>query len=173
MMKMREKMHNRQQGIVLIVSLLILLVLSIIGISAISNTGMEERMSSNFQQEMVAFQASESAITKTIDAGNPGGAGANSNPFYVEASDPLVTAVNAGVGATTTTVTHDMDPLNTTPATVQTTATISYQGSSQLCPGYGVGISCLKFEVSTDTSIGGTGTGPSHVQGVERPAPGT
>lgn len=172
--RMRENMYpaNRQQGIVLIVSLLILLVLSIIGISAISNTSLEERMSNNFQQSMVAFQASESAIQKIVVAGDPGGTGANSNPFYDVDADPLATAISAGIGATTTTVTHDMDPLNKLKTPLSTTATISYQGVGQLCPGHDPSsVQCFNLEIRTDTTIGGTGTGPRHVQGVKRPSP--
>lgn len=174
-MMMRETMHtsnkNTQQGIVLIVSLLILLVLTMIGISAISNTSMEERMSNNFQQSMVAFQASESTIQQVIVAGNPGGNGANNNPFFDPDNDPLATAISAGIGATSTTVTRDMDPQNNLNATLNTTATISYQGASQLCPGYDENVSCLQFEIHADTTFDNVVTGPRHVQGIERPAP--
>ncbi len=163
---------NRQQGVVLIISLLILLVMTMLGISAISNTSMEERMSNNFQQSMIAFQASESTIQSVFVAGDPGGTGAAINPFYVSANDPLKTALTSGINTTTTTVTKNMDPQSKLKATLSTTATVSYTGAAQLCPGYGAGVNCLKFEVNTRTTIGGAGTGPNHVQGLERPAPG-
>ncbi len=165
-------MKNRQQGVVLIISLLILMVMTLIGISAISNTSMEERMSSNFQQSMVAFQASESTIQNVLIVGNPGGTGAASNPFYAAASDPLVIAMGTGLNTTTTTVTKNMDPLSKLKTPLSTTASVSYQGVSQLCPGYGAGVNCLKFEVNAKTTLDGTDTGPNHVQGLERPAPG-
>lgn len=164
--------RKKEQGVVLIISLLILLVMTVIGISAISNTSMEERMSNNFQQSMVAFQSSESTIQSVFVAGDPGGAGATRNPFYATASDPLVTSLNAGLNATTTTVTKNMDPLNKLKVGLSTTATISFTGTSQLCPGYSTGINCMKFEIDTSTTLGGTKTGANHVQGLERPAPG-
>ena len=67
-----------QQGSVLIISLLILLVLTIIGATALNSTVMEEKMSSNFQQGNIAFQAAESGINRTYiniaqtsDSSNP------------------------------------------------------------------------------------------------------
>lgn len=168
MMKMREKMYSRksQQGIVLIVSLLILLVLTMIGISAISNTSLEERMSKNFQQSTMAFQASESAIQRVIVASDP------AQPGFDQVNNPLDRAVAAGMGATTTTVTEDMDPLDKLHTSLDTTTTISLEAESPLCPGYPVNtVVCLQFELTTSTAIGGTETGPQHVQGVELPAP--
>lgn len=177
MMKMREKMHtpNRksQQGIVLIVSLLILLVLTMLGISAISNTSMEERMSNNFQQSMVAFQASESTISDVIMNGD------ETSPSYSNAvdangvsDDPLLNARNAGIGATTT-VTYNANPNNLmNGVAVSTTATISYQGQ-MVCPlGSSISdVTCDSFEISTDTTVNAATTGQSHVQGILRGVP--
>ena len=54
-----------QNGSVLPISLFILLVLTIIGATALNDTVMEEKMSSNFQQGNNAFQAAESATNIT------------------------------------------------------------------------------------------------------------
>ncbi len=51
-----------QQGSVLIVSLVLLLVLTILGISSIDNTIMEEKMAGNLSQRNQGFQASEAAL---------------------------------------------------------------------------------------------------------------
>jgi len=52
----------RQQGVVLFLSLVLLLVLTIISISAVQTTSLEERMSRNARDSMLAFQAAESAL---------------------------------------------------------------------------------------------------------------
>ena len=54
-----------QESSALAISLFILLVLTIIGATALNDSVMEEKMSSNFQQGHLAFQAAESAINKT------------------------------------------------------------------------------------------------------------
>lgn len=54
--------HKQQSGIALIISLIILLLLTIIMISALQVTTMEERMAGNSQAHNVAFQAAESAL---------------------------------------------------------------------------------------------------------------
>lgn len=71
-----------QQGAVLIVSLLILLVMTIIGITSVQVTTLQEKMAGNLRDKSVAFQAAESALragenlllpTKTPPIFNGGG----------------------------------------------------------------------------------------------------
>lgn len=52
----------RQAGSVLIVSLIFLLLLTIVGVSAMNMTSLEERMSGNFRDHDLAFQAAEAAL---------------------------------------------------------------------------------------------------------------
>jgi len=54
--------RSRQQGVVLFLSLVLLLVLTIISISAVQTTSLEERMARNARDSMLAFQAAESAL---------------------------------------------------------------------------------------------------------------
>ena len=58
--------HRKHEGSALIISLLILLVLTIIGVTALNSTVMEEKMSSNFQTGNTAYQAAESAVNRTF-----------------------------------------------------------------------------------------------------------
>ncbi len=51
-----------QGGAVLIVSLIILIILTLIGVSGMTTTSMEERMASNSQEIQRAFQAAESGV---------------------------------------------------------------------------------------------------------------
>lgn len=52
----------RQTGAVLVVSLLILLVMTVLGVAAMGTTTLQERMANNNRQQQVAFQAAEAAL---------------------------------------------------------------------------------------------------------------
>jgi type IV pilus assembly protein PilX len=54
--------RQRQQGVVLVVSLLMLLVLTMIGLAATRGTTIEQRMTMNQNDQEVAFQAAEAAL---------------------------------------------------------------------------------------------------------------
>jgi type IV pilus assembly protein PilX len=51
-----------QRGVVLIVGLLLLLVLTLIGVTSMRSALLEERMTGNIQDSTVAFQAAEAAL---------------------------------------------------------------------------------------------------------------
>lgn len=53
---------HQQSGIVLIVSFIILLLLTIIGVSGMKVTGLEEKMAGNDRDQNVAFQSAEAAL---------------------------------------------------------------------------------------------------------------
>ncbi|MFM8330226.1 MAG: PilX N-terminal domain-containing pilus assembly protein [Candidatus Methylumidiphilus sp.] len=71
---MKTKYHQgmgfreSQKGVALIVSLLILLVLTLTGITAMLVSSLEERMSGNLRDRNLAFQAAESALRAGEDA---------------------------------------------------------------------------------------------------------
>ena len=59
----REPFQRRNQtGIVLFMSLVILLILTILGLSSVQTTSLQERMSRNASDSNLAFQAAESAL---------------------------------------------------------------------------------------------------------------
>lgn len=58
---------NTQRGAVLMISLMILLIMTVIGIAAMSSTTMEEKMAANSQQRQQAFQAAETALRSAED----------------------------------------------------------------------------------------------------------
>lgn len=82
--------HGKQQGIALFLSLVMLLILTILGVSSIETTSMQERMASNAMDSDLAFQAAESAaqdgqdyIENNINSLQPfNAANAASNGFY-------------------------------------------------------------------------------------------
>jgi len=59
-------MNNRQSGAVLIVALMLLVVLTMLGISAIESTKLETRMAANTRRYNQAFQQAESGISKAF-----------------------------------------------------------------------------------------------------------
>ena len=61
-MMMRRYNTKQQQGSALIVSLSILLVLTVLGISSMSTTALQERMSGNARDSEVAFEAAEAGL---------------------------------------------------------------------------------------------------------------
>lgn len=127
--------HKNQRGSALIISLLILLVLTIIGVTALNSTVMEEKMASNFQTGNTAYQAAESAVNQTfaniansfnlvqlaIDANDI--AEANGSP-PVWPTTPQ-TVLNASVSGTAPNA-NNQSTLN---------ATISYKGTAH-CNGF-------------------------------------
>ena len=72
---------KRQKGVALAVGLVVLLVLTLIGVSSMSVTTLELRMASNLQSKNHAFQAAEAGLETTVkgglDAGLFTGAGIN------------------------------------------------------------------------------------------------
>ncbi|MEM6710379.1 MAG: PilX N-terminal domain-containing pilus assembly protein [Pseudomonadota bacterium] len=70
---------QRQQGIALFISLVLLLVLTIIGVSSVQSTSLEVRMARNDYDSLLAFQAAESALrdAETAVEALPGLAGFN------------------------------------------------------------------------------------------------
>lgn len=52
----------KQQGATLIVGLIMVVLISIIGLSAIRGSGMQEQMAGNMRDRQLAFQASEAAL---------------------------------------------------------------------------------------------------------------
>lgn len=55
-------MMNKQHGAALIVSLVILIVMTIIGLSAIRTSALEEKMAANARDQQIALQATEMAL---------------------------------------------------------------------------------------------------------------
>jgi len=80
--------HRRQQGVVLIVGLILMLLLTLIGMSAMRGSNMQELMTSNVKDRNTAFQAAEASLryaenlidTSTSNCGSYSGA----NGCYVD-----------------------------------------------------------------------------------------
>lgn len=53
---------RRQQGVTLLVGLIMVLLITIVGMSAIRSSGLQEQMAGNLRDRNVAFQAAEAAL---------------------------------------------------------------------------------------------------------------
>ncbi len=61
-MKIRNTSLDKQTGVVLMVSLIMLLLLTLIGVTGTQVTSLEEKMASNNRDQNLAFQAAEAAL---------------------------------------------------------------------------------------------------------------
>ena len=77
---------GRQRGAVLIVTLLFLVILTMLGVTAMSGTTMEERMAGNARDGSIALQAAEAALRdarRDINAIPVSGTGFRGSPMHV------------------------------------------------------------------------------------------
>lgn len=70
-----ESSSRKQRGVALIVSLILLVVVTLLGLSGMQNTSLQERMSGNMYDRSVAMQAAEAALraAEAAISANPGG----------------------------------------------------------------------------------------------------
>jgi type IV pilus assembly protein PilX len=57
----------RQDGMVLVMALVFLVLLTILGVTALSTTSLEEKMAGNLKDKTLAFQAAEAAVSVAED----------------------------------------------------------------------------------------------------------
>lgn len=58
----RYGQHQKQSGVVLFISLVMLLILTVLGLSSVQTTTLQERMARNARDTNLAFQAAEAAL---------------------------------------------------------------------------------------------------------------
>ena len=62
MIYQEAKFGSRQQGVVLATGLIFLVMMTLLGVTAMQTTLLEEKMAGNLRDEMLAFQAAEAAL---------------------------------------------------------------------------------------------------------------
>lgn len=96
---------RRQQGVALIVVLILLIVMSILGVVIMRSSAMQERMSANLRDRSVAFQAAEGALrfaqNQVLGAGDwdtqiPTAADCGGSGICPTGSDPVWVDMPAG-----------------------------------------------------------------------------
>jgi type IV pilus assembly protein PilX len=98
-----------QSGVVLLVSMIMLLLLTIIGITGMQTTGLEEKMAGNMRDHNVAFQAAETALRDAEHDILGLRTSANKHPDYPDPQTHLVgrTGFSADCGKSTTSNQND------------------------------------------------------------------
>ena len=59
--------HARQQGAVLIISMIFLIIMTLLAVTGMNTSSMEEKMASNSQEATRAFQAAETGLAQAFD----------------------------------------------------------------------------------------------------------
>ena len=160
---------NREQGVVLVISLMILLAITVLGLASLAGTRLNEVAASNTQQKATAFEAAESAIAYgwsidhlilSLSSSAPG-----------EFNDPTP-VFPAGVEAILSS-SLDQHHADTDRLTVDITAsvTVQYCGETARPPGSGLsadetglGLAGLQFDVNGLASIIGSAAVAENVQ---------
>lgn len=97
-----------QRGVALVVALILLVVITLVGLAAVSGTIMQQKMSSNFYDRDVAFQAAEAALRQAQVAIGSATASAAAPAGFYDCSPP---APN-GTGANNQCQTNPFDDSN-------------------------------------------------------------
>lgn len=148
---------TKQKGSVLILSLMILVVLTMIGVSSMSSSSLQEKMAGNFRDREIAFQAAEMTlaaaedyITSTINTSNIGSADGLYNQFNGPAPHNAFTGNDAGTISNWWTGTDSLAlnaaPINKTIAEVRTQPRYTIEARED------VGV-----DEGTDINVGGYG----------------
>ena len=77
----RGPLPHHQHGMALIMALVILMILTILGVTAMTTSSLEEKMSGNIQEQTRAFQAAESGVSEAISQILSGVGGGNLPTF--------------------------------------------------------------------------------------------
>ena len=154
---------HKQQGVVLVIGLLMLLVITVVGLSAMSSTSSNERSTGNNQLSTLSFQASESAVKSMF-----------SRPDV----EPTIMDIDISDGTLANQISqlnnYDVDLSSAAGATVsvQATSLASFCGGDPLQVDTSLasgsqdsgGNESLVFDVSGSSVIGGTGAQENHLR---------
>lgn len=102
--------QHRQQGVALVLALVFLLLLTLIGITALNTTALEEKMAGNVRDRNLAFQSAESALSVA------------ENWIYTQIGKPVFPNNSAGLylTASATSATENWDSVNWSGSSVVT-----------------------------------------------------
>ena len=91
-----------QKGVVLIMSMVILFAMTLIGISSMNTTSLEERIASNNRDRQIAFQAAEAALRQgERDTKNPTDTAFTTANYLTDCPDGLCDCGDISVGCVT------------------------------------------------------------------------
>jgi len=150
---------KRQQGAVLVVGLLLMLLATFLTVAAMNNAGVQERMAANTQNENIAFQAAESAVDDQIKQVMDGDTSRLSQ---------------AKIQETSATPTWPTASYNAGDSDISTTVEIRGMGEAALSAGNSMDadessarLGVARFEMRSISTIAGSGARVSIIQGLE------
>jgi type IV pilus assembly protein PilX len=158
---LRMMNYKKQQGAVLLVSIILLLVITIIGISAVNSSGIKTQVAGNSIYTMLVYQGAESALAKTAS---------DSDLFN------LAEALLKSPGSHTVDAAFYLPPENIAAGgTLISNADISYDGIFGCPAASGMAtsttIDCQIFKVDAVSRLKLTNARDRHIQGIAIPAP--
>ena len=142
------------------VGLVVLLMLTLLGVSSMNMTTLELRIAGNTQNRNIAFQVADSVNDFLFT----GGADQDGDTFlYTSTADQNF--------ATTTVIANP--PGSSNAQTISTLSTGTYEGVGPaiLCPGNSFTLSCNSFQLSSQASSATTNASSTIVQGFVKPGP--
>ncbi|MGI9227463.1 MAG: PilX N-terminal domain-containing pilus assembly protein [Gammaproteobacteria bacterium] len=153
--------RRKQQGVVLVIGLLMLLLITILGVSAMSTTSSNERTTGNNQFATVNFQAAESAIKSMFSRPAV-------EPTIMDTADLL----NDKIITQNNTFDVRLDSVSAAAINVQTTTLAEFCGADpmQMLTSLSSGSfdmgghETLAFDVTGDSQIGGVGAQENHLR---------
>lgn len=148
----------RQGGAALIISLVILLVITVIGLASMNSSILQERMSANAQNARQAFFAAEAASQDLFRKLEPMDSSSTEWKLALDALD-------AGIRVATTPLTYSGVGSDKT-----ATAELRYLGEANLIEGHSFGEDMetfrQRYEIIGDASVTGTGARSLVIRGV-------
>jgi len=145
---------NKQQGAVLFVAIILLLVITIIGVSAVNSSGIKTQVAGNSMFSMLVYQGAESALARTAsnsDLSNLKSALASSTS-RITVPTAYLPAENIAAGGTLT-----------------STADVEYLGLYD-CPSTGSALStlmkCKIFDIDALSRLRATNAKDRHIKGL-------
>ena len=161
------KQYKKQKGAVMIVAIVFLLVITILGVSAVNSSMVKTQIAGNSIYTMLVYNGAESAISKSVsdtdlrnlrDTIDP----TSAVPFLVDSTELPDEAIASG-------------------GTLSSSAAITYIGKNETCPetrglaassGIGdAGFDCYFFQVDATSRIISTNAKDEHIKGVAIFAP--
>ncbi|MEM7294103.1 MAG: PilX N-terminal domain-containing pilus assembly protein [Pseudomonadota bacterium] len=147
---------SKQRGAALVVGLVVLLMLTLLGVSSMNMTSLELRISGNTQNRNIVFQVADSVNDLIFSA-----TGNNTNVFDYTTSNPQT--FNNATG-----ITNGGNSI-----TVNTATTGQFMGSASAiqCPGNSLTLSCNSYELDSVSTFTNTNASARVVQGFVKPGP--
>jgi Tfp pilus assembly protein PilX len=154
---------TKQQGAVLIWSIVILLILTIVGLSAIKTAGIGTKITGNSLFSMFVFQGAESALGKTANIYYTTQAVNNLPSREIAVPSGDLPAEMAAQGKLNSSVNVKWTGYQRCPIT-------SFAVSNSVASKAG-GIACQHSDINAKTNLSGTGARANHMLGVARYGP--